>query len=57
MGPLGSETYRAALERAWRGLDLESLEGKTVLIAGASGMLGRCLTDVSMCCGAGGVAV
>ena len=46
MGPLGSETYRAALERAWRGLDLESLEGKTVLIAGASGMLGRCLTDV-----------
>lgn len=40
-----NKRYAAALGRAVSGLELGPLEGKTVLIAGASGMLGACLTD------------
>ena len=43
---LNSERYRSSLTSACAGIDLDFLQGKTVLIAGASGMLGSCLADL-----------
>lgn len=43
---LNSERYTSALTKAATGIDLELLRDKTVLIAGASGMLGSCLVDL-----------
>lgn len=36
--------------RAWSGQDRlwQKLEGKTVMISGATGMIGKCLTDLLM---------
>ncbi len=42
---LESKLYRRALERMCAGVDLRFLQGGTVLITGASGMLGSCLVD------------
>lgn len=46
MNLLNSALYRSALERACAGIDLGFLRGRTVLITGASGMLGSCLVDL-----------
>ena len=46
MYPLKSRTYQAALERTCSGMDLRFLQNKTVLISGATGMLGSCLVDM-----------
>lgn len=43
---LDSRQYRSSLERVCSGMDLSFLQGKTLLITGASGMLGSCLTDL-----------
>ena len=43
---LNSERYRAALKSTLAGADLSFLRDKTVLISGASGMLGSCLVDL-----------
>lgn len=41
-----NKRYAASLARARSGLDLSPLQGKRVLIAGASGMLGSCVVDL-----------
>ena len=46
MNLLNSELYRSALERICAGIDLDFLQGRTVLVTGASGMLGSCLVDL-----------
>lgn len=43
---LNSEAYRFSLEKLCAGLDLDFLQGRTVLVTGASGMLGGCLVDL-----------
>lgn len=43
---LDSEHYASSLEKAAAGIDLDLLRDKTVLITGASGMLGSCLVDL-----------
>jgi len=43
---LKSEIYRSSLERLCAGHNLDFLQGQTVLISGASGMLGSCLVDL-----------
>ena len=43
---LNSERYHSFLEKILSEMDLNFLQGKTVLIAGASGMLGSCLVDL-----------
>ena len=43
-----SHLYRAALSRKLNGLDLSALQDKSVLISGATGMVGSCLTDLLM---------
>lgn len=43
---LGSEQYCSALTKIVKEIDLGFLQDKTVLIAGASGMLGSCLVDL-----------
>lgn len=45
MNLLDSKLYRSALERCAEA-DLRFLQGRTVLITGASGMLGSCLVDL-----------
>lgn len=45
MNLMNSSTYRMALHR----LNVEKLEGKEVLITGATGMIGSCLVDALMC--------
>lgn len=46
MDLLDSRVYRSSLERVCSGLDLSFLQGKALLITGASGMLGSCLADL-----------
>ena len=46
MNPLNSERYRSSLEHLCVGAGLDFLRGRTVLITGASGMLGSCLVDL-----------
>lgn len=46
MNLLNSELYRSSLERICAGIDLDFLQGRTVLITGASGMLGSCFVDL-----------
>lgn len=46
MNLLNSGLYRSSLERLCAGIDLDFLQGRTVLITGASGMLGSCLADM-----------
>lgn len=41
-----NKRYAACLKRARSGLDLSSLEGKRILVAGATGMLGSCVVDL-----------
>jgi len=43
MNLLNSEIYRSSLERLYTGIDLDFLNGSTILVTGASGMLGSCL--------------
>ena len=43
-----SKTYLDALRRRLSDLDLSPLHGKTILISGATGMVGSCLTDLLM---------
>lgn len=43
---LDSERYASSLRKAATGINLELLRDKTVLITGASGMLGSCLVDL-----------
>lgn len=40
------ERYAASLEHALSELDLSPLDGKCILVAGASGMLGSCIVDL-----------
>lgn len=47
--------YAAALEHAQMSTDLSPLRGKTVLVSGATGMLGSCVTDLLRCYGQCGV--
>lgn len=46
MDLLNSDFYRSSLERLCTGTDLDFLQGRAVLITGASGMLGSCLVDL-----------
>ena len=46
MDLLNSGLYHASLERLCAGTDLDFLQGRTVLVTGASGMLGSCLVDL-----------
>lgn len=46
MNLLNSGLYHASLERLCAGIDLGFLQGRTVLVTGASGMLGSCLVDL-----------
>lgn len=46
MGLLDSKIYRSSLERVCAGMDLDFLCGKTLVVTGASGMLGSCLIDL-----------
>lgn len=46
MNLLDSKIYRSSLERLCAEADLDFLQGKTVLVSGASGMLGSCLVDL-----------
>ena len=46
MNLLNSELYRSSLDRICAGIDLGFLQGRTVLVTGASGMLGSCLVDL-----------
>lgn len=39
------KAYRTSLEHIWLNTDLQFLQGKTVMVTGASGMLGSCLVD------------
>ena len=48
MSLLSSKEYGEALQRAYAAMDLSALCGKTVLVAGATGMLGSCLVDALM---------
>lgn len=43
---LDSERYASSLANAAAGIDLNLLRNKTVLVTGASGMLGSCLVDL-----------
>ncbi len=43
-----NQRYRKALRRELADIDLTSLSGKTLLISGATGMVGSCLTDMVM---------
>ena len=43
---MGNRRYAACLKRALSGLDLSPLEGKRILVAGATGMLGSCVVDL-----------
>lgn len=43
---LDSKIYRSSLERVCAGMDLDFLRGKTLVVTGASGMLGSCLIDL-----------
>jgi len=46
MDLLSSELYRSSLERLCAGTEWDYLQGRTVLITGATGMLGSCLVDL-----------
>lgn len=46
MDLLNSDLYRSSLERLCTGTDLDYLQDRTILITGASGMLGSCLVDL-----------
>lgn len=46
MNLLNSGRYRSSLERLCAGIDLDFLQDRTVLVTGASGMLGSCLVDL-----------
>ena len=46
MDLLNCGLYRSSLERLCAGMDLDFLQGRTVLITGASGMLVSCLADL-----------
>lgn len=43
-----SKSYFRALERTLAGMDLSPLSGKTLLVSGATGMLGSCMVDLLM---------
>ena len=43
-----SKTYIRALERTLSSINLSALSGKTLLISGATGMIGSCLIDMLM---------
>ena len=45
MRTIENKLYISALERGLSNLDLSPLQGKTVLITGATGMLGSCVVD------------
>jgi len=46
MNLLASGIYRSSLDRLCAGTELDYFQGRTVLITGASGMLGSCLVDL-----------
>lgn len=46
MNLLDSVRYRSSLERVCADTDLDFLHGKTLMVTGASGMLGSCLIDL-----------
>ena len=46
MRTIENKLYISALERGLSNLDLSPLQGKTVLITGATGMLGSCVVDL-----------
>lgn len=45
-----SKTYRSDLERVLPLLDIKSLQGKNILITGASGLIGSAVVDLLICC-------
>ena len=46
---IGNSPYKEDIARLFReGLDLERLHGKTILVAGATGLVGGCVVDVLM---------
>lgn len=49
MNLLENPIYQASLDEMLSDQNLSFLEGKTVLVAGASGMLGSCIIDALMC--------
>lgn len=46
---IGNSPYKEDIARLFReGLELERLHGKTILVAGATGLVGGCVVDVLM---------
>lgn len=43
-----SITYRSSIEKMLEAIDLSALRGKSILITGATGMIGSCLVDALM---------